>query len=137
MTERTSVAAATHEYRQSKTRLIALLVIESLIALYLWFTLLGRYLDVLILVALIALVLSYFFQHITIDTNTVTLTTGLLAQNTTEIPLTKINTVMVKRGLFGRAFNYGNLVIFTGNDSSGIKFRGLDRPDEVKRLLKV
>lgn len=138
MTERPSVAtAATHEYRQSKSRLIALLVFDALIALCLLPTLLGRYIDVLILAALIALVLTYFFQHITIDPSTVTLTTGLFAQNSTEIPLAKINTVVVKRGIFGRALNYGNLVIFTGNDKSGIKFRGLDRPDEVKRLLKV
>jgi uncharacterized membrane protein YdbT with pleckstrin-like domain len=130
-------ATATFEYRQSKKRLMVAIGINVLLGLFLWRGVaLGLYLIWLPALFVLLSLISYFYQHITIDGDAITLTAGLFAQSTTEIPLDKINAVTVRRGLLGQALGYGNLVIFTGNDKSGIKFAGLDQPDEVKRLLK-
>lgn len=32
--------------------------------------------------------------------------------------------------------NYGTVVIYTGNDVSGIAFERLDNPSEIKRVLQ-
>ena len=125
-----------YQYRQSTTRLAAILVVDAVIGLCMWFTPIGKVFDVVLALALLGLIVGYFTQRISVEGSTVALTTGILSQKTTEIPLGKINAVTVKRGMFGRIFGYGTLTILTGNDTSGIKFVGLDRPDEVKRRLK-
>lgn len=132
-----SAAESTYyQYRQSIGRLVGIIIIDALIGLFLWFTPIGKILDVVLGIALLGLIVGYFTQSITIEDNMVTLTKGILSQKTTEIPLDKINSVTIRRGLFGHMFDFGTLIISTGNDTSGIKFVGLDRPNIVKRRLK-
>ncbi len=133
----TSAAGSTYyQYRQSVGRLGGIIVIDALIGLCLWFTPIGKILDVVLALALLGLIVGYFTQSITIEDNMVTLTKGIISQKTTEIPLNKINSVTIQRGLFGHMFDFGTLIIATGNDTTGIKFVGLDRPNIVKRRLK-
>jgi uncharacterized membrane protein YdbT with pleckstrin-like domain len=95
------------QYRQSTTRLAAILTIDAVIGLCVWFTPIGKVFDVVLAFALLGLIVGYFTQRISAEGSTVALTTGILTQKTTEIPLGKINTVTVKRGIFGRILGYG------------------------------
>lgn len=126
-----------YHYRQSSSRLILTLVICAVLSGILWPSPAGVLIIVPLALFAVIQLIAFFSQDITITSNEVTLKTGVITQKTTEIPLKKINTVAIKRGLLGRMFNYGNIVIFTGNDKSGIKFVGIDKPEAIKRKLKA
>lgn len=77
-------------------------------------------------------VLEYLNQSITIGPKSVVLKKGILNIKTLDIRYNKINSINVDRGLLGRILGYGTILIFTGNDVSGIAFKNVDEPEMLK-----
>ena len=90
----------------------------------------------LLAILLIAQIVAYFSNRLILDKNRVTLKVGILRERITEMPFDKINSVAVKRSIIGRIMDFGNIVIYTGNDVSGIALRSIDKPNEVKKQLR-
>lgn len=58
--------------------------------------------------------------------------TGLISRRTMEMQRTRIETVSVDQGIFGRMLGYGT-VAFTGTGGSRERFTAIDRPLDFKR----
>jgi uncharacterized membrane protein YdbT with pleckstrin-like domain len=125
------------EFHQSKTRLGIMIGFEALVILFLLFTPAGRYLSLVFVIMIIVQLTSYFAVRVRLEKQHIVLTTGIVSKQTADIPYEKINSVTVKQGIFGRIFGFGNLVVFTGNDTSGIKVIGIDKPNEIKQAVKA
>jgi uncharacterized membrane protein YdbT with pleckstrin-like domain len=78
---------------------------------------------------------SYFSQSIRITSDSIELKKGIINIDRTEVPHSKINSIQVRQGIFGRLFNFGNVTISTGNDTSGIVFKHIESPNELKDSL--
>lgn len=79
--------------------------------------------------------IEYLSGSLTVGDKYVKVKTGFLSNDEKEIPYTKINSVSVKQDIIGKILNYGSVIIYTGNDVSGIAFSNLDNPSEVKSLI--
>lgn len=84
---------------------------------------------------LVAHLITYFSQSIRITKDSIELKKGIIFIDKTEVPHSKINSIQVKQGIFGRMFNFGDVIMSTGNDTSGIKFQHIDSPNELKESL--
>lgn len=112
-------------YRQSGKYLAMLLVSDAiLMMLFIGF-----------LLALIHLI-EYFGSSLTITKNGVILKKGILSSSTIDIPYSKINSITVKQGPLGRSVGYGDILLMTGNDVSGIPFKGIGDPELVKAIIQ-
>lgn len=80
--------------------------------------------------------LKLMSERLSIDNNHVKLKTGILSNNEVGVPYNKINTISVKQGLIGKMLNFGSIVIYTGNDKSGIEFTQVDSPLEIKMAIQ-
>lgn len=80
----------------------------------------------------IGTVLEYFTAEIRLESKSVLLKRGVLGSKKTEIPYRKINSISINQGLLGKLFNYGDVIVMAGNDSSGIPFKGISSPETVK-----
>lgn len=111
-------------YRPSTTLLIFWLIIDLMLAcVFIGFILMAYHLW------------QYYSMSLTLGEKGLILKTGILATRTVEIKYSKINTVTVHQGLIGNLLGYGNLVIFAGNDVSGIVVKEIDNPQTVKAEL--
>ena len=75
-------------------------------------------------------------ESLTIGDKHLKLKTGILSNNELEIPYNKINSISVKQGLIARLLGFGSIVIYTGNDVSGIVFKQLNYPSEIKKAIQ-
>ncbi len=80
--------------------------------------------------------LKMLSERLSIDEKHLRLRTGILSNNEVEVPYGKINTISVRQGLLGKILNFGSVVIYTGNDSSGIVFAQLDNPSAIKMAIQ-
>lgn len=111
-------------YKQSTTMFVIAILIDLLLCcVFIGFFLLPIH------------ILAYLNQSIIIGPKSVVLRTGILNIKTHDIRYSKINSIIVNRGILGRIFGYGTIVIFTGNDVAGLAFKDIDNPEEVKREL--
>jgi len=81
-------------------------------------------------------ILQYLSERVFINDRNIRLKTGIFSNNETDIPFDKINTIRIRQNLFGKLLNYGSIVIFTGNDVSGIIFNHLDNPKGIKAAIQ-
>lgn len=84
---------------------------------------------------LLVRVLRFLNAKLTLKEKTILLQGGIINKGDVEIPYSKINSVSVRQGLLGSFFGYGDIVITTGNDISGIPFKGIKNPQYVKQLI--
>lgn len=75
-------------------------------------------------------------EELVLDSKNVRLKIGILSSHEVDIPLNRINSLAVRQGLVGKILNYGSLIIYTGNDVSGIVFKQLSDPSGVKQLIQ-
>lgn len=75
---------------------------------------------------------AYSFTELTLDENSVTFRQGFFSRNYHDIRFSKINSIGIKKGFFGTIFNYGDIVLYSGNDVSGIAFRAVNDPTSVR-----
>jgi len=59
---------------------------------------------------------------------------GILSKRKTSIPYSSIANTVLKKGVIGRLFNFGDIIIsgFSGN----IIFKGVVNPDEKFKLIE-
>ena len=78
-------------------------------------------------------VINYKTTELEITNNRIKGKKGLINTSEIDSPLSKINSVQLKQGLFGKMFNYGTLIITTA--SSVIAFDYISEPSEFKEIL--
>jgi membrane protein YdbS with pleckstrin-like domain len=61
---------------------------------------------------------------------------GALTRKQRLIPFNKINSVDSKIGLMGRKWDYGTVLISTGNDVEKIVIGSIDRPHILQQLVE-
>lgn len=76
--------------------------------------------------------IKYFSQLIELDAYTLTMKKGIFNIDIIEVPYDKVNSVSVKQTFLGRIFNYGDVIIYTGNDVAGLEFKMIDKPNELR-----
>lgn len=86
---------------------------------------------------LIGVIVWYKFSSVTVGDNSVVFKKGWLNTTQKQIPYDKINAVDVSIDLFGKYMGYGTVRILTGNDIEGIRFQGIDRPNELKQQIEA
>ena len=78
---------------------------------------------------------TYQYSSLTIKKNQVILRTGFLVRNTMDIPLSKIESIDIRRTLFGSLLHYGSLVI-TGTGGSRQVINFLNKPLTCRRYIE-
>ena len=61
---------------------------------------------------------------------------SIIARNTEEQLLKKVETIEIKQGVLGRLLGYGDVKI-TGTGISAVSFKGIDNPLEVKSKIQA
>lgn len=98
--------------------------------------------DIILMLVLIGFItftlrlLRFLSESLKLEESHIKLKTGIISNHEVVIPYEKINSVSVKQGLLGLILNYGNIIIFTGNDSSGILFKDIDSPVKLRDLIQ-
>lgn len=77
--------------------------------------------------------IRYFTTKLEITNRRIKGKIGLINTNELDSPLTKLNSVQVKQGLFGKIFNYGTIIITTS--SSAFEFDYVTKPNEFKTII--
>lgn len=89
---------------------------------------------------LIYWVWKYYAMSLTLNEKGLVLKTGILSTRVVEIKYNKINTVTVHQGFLANLQGYGDLIIFAGNDVSGIVVKEIDKPQllkaEIDRMIE-
>ncbi len=57
---------------------------------------------------------------------------GLLSRQSNEVPYSKINSVNIKQGMVEQGLGYGDVIIMTGNDVTGIVLENIENPQGLK-----
>lgn len=78
---------------------------------------------------------TYHFSSLTIKRTQVILHTGFLVQKTLDIPLSKIESIDIRRTLLGSLLQYGSLVI-TGTGGSRQLVNYLNKPLTCRRYIE-
>ena len=78
---------------------------------------------------------TYQYSSFTIKKTQVILRTGFLVRNTMDIPLSKIESIDIRRSILGSLFHYGTLVI-TGTGGSRQLINFLDKPLTCRRYIE-
>jgi len=81
-------------------------------------------------------VIRYLTSEFGITDKRVIIKVGWIRRNTLETQLKKIEQVRVDRGIFGRIFNYGTIVI-VGTGGSSSPFRGIRKPMEFRKYAQA
>ena len=78
--------------------------------------------------------LQALFTEYALTTRRVVTKRGIIAVNTEEMRLVKVETVEVKQGIIGRILGYGTVVV-TGTGSSYVSMRYVSNPLKVKKQI--
>lgn len=79
--------------------------------------------------------INYHFSSLTIKKRQVILRTGMLVRKTTDIPLTKIESIDIRQSIMGSILRYGTLLI-TGTGGTKHTVGYLDRPLTCRRYIE-
>ncbi len=79
--------------------------------------------------------ITYQYSSLTIKKTQVILRTGFLVRNTMDIPLSKIESIDIRRSLLGSLLHYGSVVI-TGTGGSRQSVNYLNRPLTCRRYIE-
>ena len=78
--------------------------------------------------------IGLFFTEYGLTTKRVILKIGIISRNTDEMRLSKIETVEVRQGIFGRIFGFGTVLV-TGTGNSSVVLKGVSNPISVKKEI--
>ena len=112
-------------YKQSTVSLAIKLAIDCVLMLIL----IGFYLFVKHL-------LEYLNSSLTVTDKMLIIKRGIFSTASTEVPYTKINSINVRESLLGKMLGYGDLIVSTGNDISGVVFQRIQSPQEAKKAIQ-
>ncbi len=79
--------------------------------------------------------ISYYSEIITATPDSLEMKKGILVVEKIEVPYSKVNSIHIKQSILGRIFNFGTVTISTGNDTTGIVFRNIHSPNELKQRV--
>lgn len=102
------------------------------IAAWIW-GILGFWLLLIPTIKAIKKTIVYFNTELAITDKRVIGKAGFIDSAALDAPLNKIQNVTVSSGLFGKIFNYGDIVIQTAGSS--LAFSGIKEADEFKKFL--
>lgn len=80
-------------------------------------------------------ILKYLNLSITLTERSLIMRKGTLSASETEVPYSKVNSVTVRQSTMGKAFNYGDIIISTGNDVTGVVFDSIENPHRLKEIV--
>jgi membrane protein YdbS with pleckstrin-like domain len=86
---------------------------------------------------LIANYLLYKYTSVTVTENGILYRSGAITRKQRLIPYNKINSVDVQIGLIGRMWDYGNVLVSTGNDIEKIVIKSIERPRELQQMIET
>lgn len=112
-------------YKQSTVSLVIRLAIDCLLMV----VIIGFFLFV-------RDILKYLNSSLTVTEKMLIIKKGVFSTASTEVPYSKINSINVRESMFGKIFGYGDLVVSTGNDVSGVVFQGIQSPQEAKKAIQ-
>lgn len=87
------------------------------------------------LIWLLMATVTYHFSSLTINEKKLTLTTGFLIREATDIPITKIESIDMKLPIVGSLLNYGSIII-TGTGGTKYSIHYLHRPLTCRRKIE-
>jgi uncharacterized membrane protein YdbT with pleckstrin-like domain len=76
------------------------------------------------------------FDHLTIKTDEIVWTHGLLNKQYTEINMGSVRTVRVKQSLLQRLLNAGDIEVYTAGDVPELVIRGMPDPEAIRNHIK-
>lgn len=80
-----------------------------------------------------AWIISYCTTHLCLTNKRVYGVTGLIKRTELDMPLDKVNTITISKGLFGSILGYGNVSIKSFGD--GWTFMRIKNAQEIKKLF--
>jgi uncharacterized membrane protein YdbT with pleckstrin-like domain len=75
-------------------------------------------------------------DHLTITSDEIVWTHGLINKQYTEINMSSVRTVRVTQTLIQRMLKAGDIAIYTAGDEPEVVIRGLPKPEEVRAHIK-
>lgn len=81
-------------------------------------------------------VMHYISTSVIVDNKGVTYRTGILTASERHIQYSAINTLDIRQDPIARMADYGDIYIYTGNDKTKIRLKGIDQPRKLKRLIE-
>lgn len=75
-------------------------------------------------------------DHLTIKSDEIVWTHGLINKQFTEINMSSVRTVRVTQSLIQRMLKAGDVAIYTAGDQPEVVIRGLPNPEEVRAHIK-
>ena len=81
--------------------------------------------------------IKYLSEYLVVDEKHLKFKTGVLSNSEVEVPFNKINSISIKQTLFGKLLGYGDIIVNTGNDVSGIVFKSVDDPQSLKKEIQA
>lgn len=90
-------------------------------------------------VGIILLVYWYILakvDHLTIKTDEIVWSHGLLNKQITEINMSSVRTVRVKQSLLQRILKAGDIEIYTAGDMPEVVIRGMPEPEAIRDHIK-
>lgn len=75
-------------------------------------------------------------DHLTIKSDEIVWTHGLINKQFTEINMSSVRTVRVTQSLVQRMLKAGDIAIYTAGDQPEVVIRGLPNPEEVRAHIK-
>lgn len=85
-------------------------------------------------VVLLQAIVIYTTTEFAVTNYRVIAKTGLIRRASVELPLSKIESIQVKQGISGRAFNYGTIVV-AGTGGTKEAFPNIGYPMEFRKLI--
>lgn len=93
---------------------------------------------ILLLIGLVTLIGAFIYQATTdlaVTDKKIIAKWGLISRNTIEQRLTKIDTIQVNQGIFGRIFGFGSILV-TGSGVSATPIKNIANPLEFRRNVE-
>ena len=88
-----------------------------------------------VILGLNALIVCYTSEFV-VTSKRVVMKTGFIKRHSTDVMLSKMETINVDQGILGRIFNYGTVVV---GGSGGTKngFKGVANPLEFRKRVQI
>jgi len=77
-------------------------------------------------------IFTFYKNYVVLTADAVVLKKGLVDVRSVDIPYNKINSIRVERGLLGRFYGFGDVIIMSGNDVVGEAIKGIVNPENLK-----
>jgi uncharacterized membrane protein YdbT with pleckstrin-like domain len=81
-------------------------------------------------------ILSWKRAALILKDGSLTLSFGVITQNSRELPYKNIQTVDVHQSVLGQILGYGHVLITTANANAPVMFKYVDKPQIVREMIQ-